>query len=148
MDLRLFFRKLFSIPNREFKYLYRKYSSAEKELDSHINGIKPYNPITGKVKYPVINAPKAQPNVALYTPSTKTAKANSIEAREDRITKMGMTVEAYDSFLLLCQRAEKAFNDGEHSTARAIMDSLEEMHLPNKPKALQDYEKRLRTKIK
>lgn len=148
MDFRLIIRKIFNIPNREYRELYRKYTDAEKELDAHISGIRPYQPLTSDVTYKESVDQLRQHDVSIFSPINHPQQAKTSESYSERIKNMGLTVESYNTITDLCQRAEKAYAEGDLSSARAIMDGLDEIRLPNKAKVLQDYVRKLQTRIK
>ena len=148
MDLRLIIRKIFNIPNREYKELYRKYTDAERELDTHISGIRPYQPLTGDVTYQEGVEQVCQHEVSLFSPIKYPRQTKTGDSYSERIKSMGLTVESYNTIVTLCQRAEKAYAEGDLSSALAILDGLDEIRLPNKAKVLQDYMKKLQTRIK
>ena len=148
MDIRLIIRKIFNIPNREYRELYRKYTDAEKELDAHISGIRPYQPLSSDVAYKESVDKLRQHDVSLFSPIKHPKQAKISESYSEKIKNMGLTVESYNTIEALCQRAEKAYVEGDLSSARAIMDGLDEIRLPNKVKLLQDYVRKLQTRIK
>ena len=143
MDLRLIIRRLFNIPSREYRELYRKYADAEKELDAHISDIKPYQPLTSVVTYQRLVERVPQNTVQLFSPMKRPKQVESGESYAERIKSMGLTVDTYNTILIMCQRAEKAYIEGDLSSARAIMDGLDEIRLPKKASTLQDYIKKL-----
>lgn len=145
MGLRRFFRRLFKIPNREFRALFQRYAASEKDLERHIARMEPYSPIKGSVSYQRGTTQPAR-KVALYTPYTQEIDVPEQNDSGDDDKKMGISKELYNSILVLCQRAEELFNTGEVSAAKAIMDGLEEIQLPQN--AIQDCVKKLQSKIK
>ena len=148
INIILLFRKLFKIPPKRYRELFLRYSEAGNILDSHISHIKPFFSIAGSVQYhePLFGEKSIKP--AVYSPEPFGGAIG--ESREQKYTtlKKGLKDEDYDSFCSLCQRAEVAYNDGNISSARAIMDGLQEIALPDKVKVLQDCVKKLQTKIK
>ena len=147
MDIRLLFRRIFNIPNREFRDLFRKYSDAEKELDGHISSMIPFAPIPGSVAYQG-QTQQPTPKVSLFIPNKRVLHPPKGSDFDAYVKKMGLTSESYDNIVSMCQRAEALFNAGDVSSARAIMDSLEEITIPSKAKQIQDCIKRLQAKIK
>ena len=148
MDFRLIIRKIFNIPNKEYRELYRKYSDAEKELDAHISGIRQYQPLTSEVTYKESVVQLRQHDVSLFSPIKQPKQAKPNESYSERIKNLGLTVESYNTIVALCQRAEKAYAERDLSSARAIMDGLDEIRLPNNAKVLQAYVRKLQTRIK
>lgn len=148
MDIRLLFRRLFNIPNREYRDLFRKYSDAEKELDGHISRMSPFAPISGSVSYQAQNKQQSTPEASLFVPNKRVSHPQKGSDFDAYVKKMGLTSELYDNIVSMCQRAEALFNSGDVSSARAIMDSLEEIPIPVKAKPIQDCVKRLQAKIK
>ena len=148
MNIQLIFRKLLRIPQREYKELYRKYSDADRVLTEHISSIKPYQPLTKIVHYQEENKQAIHKSVSLYSLFIPPVQPKSNKTHEERIKVMGLDADLYYTILTLCQRAEMAYIEGELSSSKAIMDSLEEIQFPLKAKALQDYVKKLQMIIK
>lgn len=147
MDIRLLFRRIFNIPNREYRDLFRKYSDAEKELDGHISSMSPFVPISGSVAYQETQQ-QTPPEVSLFIPQKRASHPKKGSGFDAYVKKMGLTSESYDNIVSMCQRAEALFSSGDVSSARAIMDGLEEIPIPAKAKPIQDCIKRLQAKIK
>ena len=148
MDIRILFRRFFNIPHREYRDLFRKYSDAEKELDGHISSMSPFTPIPGSVSYQGQTKQQPTPEVSLFIPNKRVSQPKMGSDFEAYVKKMGLSSESYDNIVSMCQRAEALFNSGDASSARAIMDSLEEIPIPAKAKLIQDCVKRLQAKIK
>lgn len=147
MGILLFFRKLFKIPNKEYRDLYRQYSRAEEDLDDHIRNIKPYQPLMDNVTYREREEPTIEKALSLFSPIRSPQPAYTGGGYRERINDMGLAVESYNTIVVLCQRAEKAYIERDLSSAQAIMDSLNELDIPDKAKDLQAYKKQLQTKI-
>ena len=115
MGLLLFFRKLFKIPNKEYRALYRKYSRAEKDLDFHIRNIKPYQPLMDHVTYREREELTNVNDLSLFSPIMPSQPTYTGGGYRERFKDMGLTVESYNTIVVLCQKAEKAYIEGDLS---------------------------------
>lgn len=148
MDFRLFFRKLLYIRNGKNRELFRKYSEAEKVLNDHISHIEPFIPILGRIRIKSKHEHEAKQGIKLFVPLKYTSQPNKGNYFDNHVRKMGLTVESFDNITALCQRAEIAYILGDLSSAKAILDSLDEIQIPDKAKTIQDCKKKLQTIIK
>ncbi len=138
MGIRFFFRKLFRIPSREYRALYQQYADAESALSAHRIQVEPYKPVGTVVResIPVIDSPVT---VQTFSPLQHGKPYDICKKRDERIRKEGTTVERYDSFFMLCQRAESLLGLGDRNGALAICDGLEESASSIKSHALLNY---------
>lgn len=148
MDIRLLIRKLFNIPSREFRELFRRYSDAEKTLDNHIREISSYSPIKGTIEYKRNISQATNSGIPLYCPARQNERVNAPGNYSEYIKNLGISVADYTCITSLCQKAEIAYDSGDIITARAIVDSINEFRIPTKAKPIQDYIKKLQAKIK
>lgn len=147
MEIANFFRKIFRIPGKEYRDLFRQYSDAEASISSHIRDIRHFEPLLSTVKYQPSPLVHNERNMQVFVPRKYNDIGKITGLRESRLKAMGISVDDYDNCLALSQKAETAILQGDKSRAMAICDAIEEIVDTSKAQMLRDTLKRLRTII-